>query len=169
MLGHEMRVHSRPGRGSCFTVCVPLASAEAIESRPQPAAKDGDPSPLEGLVVLCVDNEDEILDGMRLLLERWGCTVWPAANLRQAEQRIEEFGAPHFLLLDYHLGEQGNGLDVAATIDSLVDANLPAIIITADRSSTLEEAVRGKGYGLLRKPIRPAALRTLITNLLKAS
>jgi CheY-like chemotaxis protein len=44
---------------------------------------------------------------------------------------------------------------------------LPAIVITADRSPDLEEAVRQEGYGLLRKPIKPAALRALITNTLK--
>jgi signal transduction histidine kinase len=168
MLDHQMRVSSRPGRGSCFSISVPLATVEAIERRPQPPPTSGDSSPLEGLVVLCVDNEPEILDGMKLLLERWGCTVRLAANRNQAEQRITEFGAPHFLLLDYHLGEQSNGLDVAEHIDNLVEARLPAIVITADRSATLEDAARAKGYGLLRKPIKPAALRTLITNMLKA-
>ena len=169
MLDHDMHVSSRPGHGSCFSVSVPLATAEAIENRPQSAVATGDSSPLEGLVVLCVDNEPEILDGMKLLLERWGCTAWLAANRAQAERRVKESGAPHFLLLDYHLGEQSNGMDVAAHIDSLVDAALPAIVITADRSSAVEDAARAKGYGLLRKPIKPAALRTLITNMLKTS
>jgi len=146
---------------------VPLATAEIIGSRPQPTATSDDTLPLEGLVVLCVDNEPEILDGMRLLLERWGCTVWLAANLGQAEQRVKESGAPHFLLLDYHLGEPYNGIDVAAHIDALVDASLPAIVITADRSAAVDDAARDQGYGLLRKPIRPAALRTLISNMLK--
>ena len=169
MLGHDMYVSSRPGHGSCFSVSVPLATAEQIERRPKPVDVTGDHSPLEGLVVLCVDNEPEILDGMKLLLERWGCNVLLAANRAQAEQRVKESGAPHFLLLDYHLGEQSNGLEVAAHIDSLVDASLPAIVITADRSATVEDAARERGYGLLQKPIKPAALRTLITNMLKTS
>jgi hypothetical protein len=45
---------------------------------------------------------------------------------------------------------------------------LPAIVITADRSTVLEDEARARGYGLLRKPIKPAALRTLITNMRKA-
>jgi Na+/proline symporter/signal transduction histidine kinase len=169
ILKHDVSVSSRPGHGSCFSVSVPLATAEIIGSRPQPTATSDDTPPLEGLVVLCVDNEPEILDGMKLLLERWGCTVWLAANRGQAEQRVKESGAPHFLLLDYHLGEQYNGIDVAAHIDTLVDASLPAIVITADRSAAVEDAARDQGYSLLRKPIKPAALRTLISNMLKSS
>ena len=53
-------------------------------------------------------------------------------------------------------------------LDNILAVQLPAIVITADRSAELEEAVRARGYGLLRKPIRPAALRALMTNMLKA-
>jgi hypothetical protein len=52
-------------------------------------------------------------------------------------------------------------------LDLLLDASLPAIVITADRSTVLEDKVRQRNYGLLRKPIKPAALRALMTNTLK--
>ena len=52
-------------------------------------------------------------------------------------------------------------------LNELLGKRVPAIVITADRSAELEEAVRRKKYGLLRKPIKPAALRALMTNTLK--
>ena len=52
-------------------------------------------------------------------------------------------------------------------LDGVAEKVLPAIVITADRSPELEEQVRARNYGLLRKPIKPAALRALITNTLK--
>jgi len=71
------------------------------------------------------------------------------------------------VLVDYHLNDQSNGLQVVQHLDGILGTELPAIVITADRSSELEEAVKARGYGLLRKPIRPAALRALMTNMMK--
>ena len=120
------------------------------------------------LVVLCVDNEPDILEAMNLLLDRWGCaTVMLATTQAQAAQQVLMHGTPDFVLLDYHLTDQSNGLNVIEHLDNILGTHLPAIVITADRSSELEETVRKKGYGLLRKPIRPAALRALMNNILK--
>jgi CheY-like chemotaxis protein/anti-sigma regulatory factor (Ser/Thr protein kinase) len=168
MLNHRIDLRSRPGRGSCFSISVPLASPAEIESRARPSEEAAEQSPLENLVVLCVDNEPDILDGMKMLLERWGCTVRLAANRAQAEQQVRQHGAPDFVLVDYHLAEKGNGLDVVRHLDQQLGTTLPAIVITADRSIRLEDETRARGYGLLRKPIKPATLRTLITNMLKA-
>jgi CheY-like chemotaxis protein len=71
------------------------------------------------------------------------------------------------VLVDYHLSDQSNGLDVMEHLDSVLESRLPAIVITADRSPELDEKVRSRTYGMLRKPIRPAALRALMTNMLK--
>jgi Na+/proline symporter/CheY-like chemotaxis protein/nitrogen-specific signal transduction histidine kinase len=168
MLNHEITLSSRPGHGSCFSITVPLATSEAIDNRSQAVAVPGDQSPLEGLVVLCIDNEPDILEGMKMLLEHWGCTPRLAAGRAQAEEQLRQFGAPDFVLVDYHLAEQGNGLDVVAHLDAMLGTALPAIVITADRSTILEDEARARGYGLLRKPIKPATLRTLITNMRKA-
>jgi Na+/proline symporter/signal transduction histidine kinase len=168
MLGHQMGVRSRPGHGSSFRITVPLASRESIESRARPAASQGDHPRLEGLRVLCVDNEPDILEGMNLLLDRWGCKVSLAGGREEAIQQLQEHGIPDMVLVDHHLGNQVFGLDVMRALDELSGGQLPAIVITADRSPQLEEDARRSGYGLLRKPIRPAALRALMTNTLKS-
>jgi len=92
-----------------------------------------------------------------------------AQTQAQAAQQVLMHGTPDFVLVDYHLNDQSNGLQVMQHIDNILGTRLPAIVITADRSSELEEAVKSKGYGLLRKPIRPAALRALMTNILKTT
>ena len=167
ILEHPMDVRSRPGRGSSFTITVPLASEEAIRNRVKPSAASSDHTRMEGLTVLCIDNEPEILEGMNLLLDRWGFTVMLAENQEQAERQVREHGAPDMVLVDHHLGHNTFGLQVMQHINATFDLELPAIVITADRSAELEEKVRHRGYGLLRKPIKPAALRALMTNTLK--
>jgi CheY-like chemotaxis protein len=168
MLDHEIDVSSRPGHGSCFSVTVPLALHTDTARAESPAVVHVEASGLKDLVVLCVDNESDILEAMNLLLDRWGCpVVMLAENQAQAAQQVLMHGTPDFVLVDYHLSDQSHGLQVVEHLDNLLGTRLPAIVITADRSNELERAVRTKGYGLLLKPIRPAALRALMTNMLK--
>lgn len=168
MLNHNIDVSSRPGRGSCFSVTVPLARETDPAPLETPVAMHIEPSGLKNLVVLCVDNEPDILEAMNLLLDRWGCpTVLLAETQAQAAQQVLMHGAPDFVLVDYQLNDQSDGLQVMQHLDSILQTKLPAIVITADRSSELEDTVKARGYGILRKPIRPAALRALMTNMMK--
>jgi PAS domain S-box-containing protein len=168
MLDHEIDLSSKPGHGSCFSVTVPLAHQSDIEQVESPAIVHAEASGLTNLVVLCVDNEPDILEAMNLLLDRWGCpTVMLAQTQAQAAQQVIMHGTPDFVLVDYHLDDQSHGLQVMRHLDNILGTQLPAIVITADRTSELEAAVRARGYGLLLKPIRPAALRALMTNMLK--
>jgi signal transduction histidine kinase len=168
MLKHDVGLSSRPGHGSCFSVTVPLAKETDIRRSESPDATQVESAGLKDLVVLCVDNEPDILEAMNLLLDRWGCpSVMLAETQAQAAQQVLMHGTPDFVLVDYHLSDQSHGLQVMEHLDSILGTRLPAIVITADRSSELEERVKARGYGILRKPIRPAALRALMTNMLK--
>jgi CheY-like chemotaxis protein len=167
MLNHTIDLYSRPGRGSCFSVMVPLASPDEMAQRTLPADAPGEPAKLEELTVLVIDNEPEILEGMKMLLEHWGCRVMLAGDQLETARQVRELGAPGLVLVDYHLSGQANGLDVMEHLDLLLGTSLPAIVITADRSIELEDKVRQKNYGLLRKPIKPGALRALMTNTIK--
>jgi Na+/proline symporter/signal transduction histidine kinase len=168
MLKHDIDVSSRPGHGSCFSVTVPLALATDPPPSESTAAVQLETTGFKDLVVLCVDNEPDILEAMNLLLDRWGCpAVLLAETQAQAAQQVLMHGTPDFVLVDYQLNDQSNGLQVMRHLDGILGTSLPAIVITADRSKELEEAVKAAGYGLLRKPIRPAALRALMTNILK--
>ncbi len=105
---------------------------------------------------------------MNLLLDRWGCTtVLLAETQAQAAHQVLMHGTPDFVLVDYQLNDQSDGLQVMQHLDNILQTSLPAIVITADRSKELEETVKSRGYGILRKPIRPAALRALMTNMMK--
>lgn len=167
MLKHEIDVHSRPGYGSCFSITVPLADGTGNEEQSPPTFVAAEPGTLEELTVLCVDNESEILDGMKMLLEHWGCRVLLAISQPEAARQVRKHGAPGIVLVDYHLSDQSNGLEVMEHLELLLGHDLPGIVITADRSTELEDKVRARNYGLLRKPIKPAALRALMTNTLK--
>lgn len=162
MLRHRIGVASRLGRGSCFTIEVPLAAAPvaAVADVPAPVSD----AALNRLRVLCIDNDPEILDGMRALLGRWGLVVDTATGLAAAEARIQQH-RPDLLLVDYHLNETRDGLCILDALRGLMDPAPPGALITADGSDEVARRAREGGYPLLYKPVKPAALRALLAAL----
>jgi len=161
VLDCAVEVDSSVGRGSHFSVTVPLSSARPIEL-PQRDAPGIDPGQLVGTTALCIDNEPAVLDGMETLLHGWGCQVIKAPTLSGALAAIaQSLVMPNGLLVDYHL-DQGNGIEAIVALRSRFSAELPAILITADRSPVVREQARAHGILVLNKPLKPAALRALL-------
>jgi CheY-like chemotaxis protein len=115
-----------------------------------------------GLRIVVIDNEPSILSGMRALLEGWGCVCVVATQAQDAMRRLEEAGAPHFIIADYHL-DQSNGLAAIAMLRARFGAHIPAFLITADRDRGLRHKAASDDVDLLHKPLKPAALRALLT------
>src|SRR5262245_2020893 len=162
VLDHKIAVTSAVGHGSHFSVEVPLAATIPM-GQPQRVAREVDRVPLSGITVVCIDNDLAILDGMETLLGGWGCRVLKAADLNAAISVVAEAKlSPDGLLVDYHLDE-GNGIAAIGELRRRFGADLTAILITADRSPHVREEARANGIQLLNKPIKPAALRALLT------
>jgi Na+/proline symporter/CheY-like chemotaxis protein len=160
VLACKIEVDSTAGRGSRFSVMVPLSNAVAINLPPRDEIRF-DPSQLVGTTALCIDNEPSVLDGMETMLHGWGCEVIKAPDLAIALAALEESPtAPNGLLVDYHL-DQGNGIEAIMALRARC-GDLPAILITADRSPAVREQARAQGIQLLNKPLKPAALRALL-------
>ena len=71
----EIRIFSNPGKGTRFSVILPVAAVPEPRREIEAKAPARAAASLAGLTVLCIDNDARILDGMRLLLEGWGCNV----------------------------------------------------------------------------------------------
>jgi CheY-like chemotaxis protein len=110
------------------------------------------------LRVLAIDNEPAILDGMRGLLARWGCEVATAGSMAEALAQAEP---PEVVVADYHLDKE-NGLDVIRALRRRFGTEIPAILLTADRSPSLRDEASALGVPVLNKPLKPAALRALL-------
>lgn len=120
---------------------------------------------LSGVTVLCIDNDLAILDGMESLLAGWGCRVLKGPDLESAIKVIEQARVvPDGVLVDYHL-DQGNGIEAIRNLRSRFGADVTAILITADRSPHVRAEARANDIQVLNKPVKPAALRALLTQL----
>lgn len=159
MLGHSLDLRSRVDHGSCFAITVPRCEAGA--RRNQRVDRGGSGQQLR-LTVLCVDNDAAILDGMRALLSRWGVDCRVASDVEEARAELVR-GSIDLVLADYHLADNVDGLQALQQLRALLGGLPPVAIITADGSSQLQQRARVLGYPVLHKPVRPAALRALLT------
>jgi Na+/proline symporter/signal transduction histidine kinase len=162
VLGHTLQVRSWPGRGSVFSVTVPLAP----HLTPLPVlAPAGEPprTPLNGTQVLCVDNEDSILIGMNSLLSRWGCQVWTARNREECAALLDQGIRPQLALVDYHLDDGETGTQLMAWLRTRLGEPVPGVLISADVRPELVAQVHAAGLDYLAKPVKPAALRALLS------
>ena len=159
LLGHEMELRSRPGRGAMFALSLPITQARPAPRRQAAAAAA---TATRGCV-LVVDNDQEVLSGMQALLEGWGCEVLAARDVEQAQARLAG-RRPDLLLLDYHLDGGLTGLQLRERLGALTE--LPCAIITADHDPAVRAAVFAAGCALLHKPLKPLALKSVMARML---
>ncbi len=160
VLGSRIELESESGRGSHFAITVPRSTDAPMELPARESARV-DSGQLAGITALCIDNEPSVLDGMETLLRGWGCEVIKAPGLALALDAVSDKSiVPNGLLVDYHL-DQGNGIEAIIALRRRL-GDLPAILITADRSPDVRELARSEGVQVLHKPLKPAALRALL-------
>ncbi|MHB8723461.1 MAG: response regulator, partial [Steroidobacteraceae bacterium] len=117
-----------------------------------------DPGNLQGVRVLCVDNDRTILAGMEALLGQWGIRVLKARNSAEATLLCGQSDVD-IMLADYHLDDGVDGIEL---LRRLRKPTLSVALISADHDADLMLAARNAGFPLLHKPLRPAALRALL-------
>jgi len=167
VLGHAIDLSSKPGKGTVFRVTIPRAPDSAVQARPaaDEQARAVNYSPLTGLNVIVIDNEPSILHGMSRLLDGWGCRAIVGLDAEAIIKQIKLLKVqPAVALVDYQL-DDGNGLDAIKKLRWRFTQELPAVLITADRSPEVRERAEAEQVEMLNKPVRPPALRALLAQL----
>lgn len=164
ILGYPIAVRSWPGRGSMFSIEVPL-SAEMPLAISQLPVQPTTGNPLPGRRLLVIDNETSILESMSALLEQWGCEVLTATDQAGA-MAVLRGRAPELILADYHLDHGVVGCEVVKQLREHFACKIPAVIITADRTDQCRRALRRLDAPLLNKPVKPGKLRAVLSQLL---
>ena len=161
VLNHGIAIEANASGGSVFSVTVPTAKAvnhTAAVTSATPLSR----TPISGALIVCIENDPAILDGMKTLLRAWDAEVIAVADPDAAIEAIEATGGRVTgLLVDYHL-DRGNGVAAIRDIRRRFGETVPAILITADRSPHVRAAAREENIAVLNKPVKPASLRALL-------
>ncbi len=161
-LGAPINLTTSPGKGSMFAVEVPVGEpvsvTDVVEEKPML------PGCLAGRTVLCIDNEPDVRNSMKALLEGWNCEVILADSVTNSVDVVRRAkNSPEIILADYHL-DLGTGVEAINAVNAELDNSLPAIVITADHTPEVHEDIASNGFGLLQKPVKAAALRALMAH-----
>ncbi len=168
LLGHEIGLRSELGRGSRFWVCVPLVDGapDAADAPAQAAASPAaDDRPLAGSSAWYIDDDAPSCEATGALLRRWGCDVALAGGPQAALDLAAPGQAPQLVLLDVRMGPF-HGPELYERLCALWGQQPPVVLVTAERDPALRRQAAERGWALLLKPVRPAALRALVSQLL---
>ncbi len=166
LLGHRLSVKSQLGRGSRFSVYLPLTPAVLHETHTDHRLVPGESS-LAGLRILVVDNVHLLLTSMIRTLSGWGCKVYAARNLVEALVVTRE-QAIHVVISDFHLGDlEPDGLQLIEAMRARSQQFLPAMLMTGDVSAQLEGRAHAQLVEVLHKPVRPTLLREGLLQLIE--
>lgn len=165
LLGHAIEVRSTVGRGSRFSVTLPLSAAPRRAATYPAAATIG--ADLHGRRVLVLDDDASVLDAMRSLLEGWGCDVITTSTPEEAEAGLaSDAGPPDMLIVDYRLRQHASGIETIVRLHELAGSRIPALVITGDTAPDRLREAQESGYPLLHKPVKPAQLRAVMRQLI---
>ena len=158
LLGHELIVASKPGRGTMFRLRVALGGLPDIQD--VTAGADTLPMPLlQPRTVLVLDDEEAIREGLCLLLQEWGYEAIAAGSIAQAERAVSLLEAPPDLILsDLHLGDGPDGIKGIEAIRRQCGCDVAAMLITGDTSHEEIRRATESGYPVLFKPVQPRKL-----------
>ncbi len=163
LLRVELTLRSRPGHGSNFTLRIPLLDVVPLarmDSGDAAMAQPGSSVIGQGELVLVIDDDAEILDGMQALLTGWGCHVVAASGLAELLPRLARLPqVPKVIISDYRLRGDETGLSVVEHLRSEYNDDIPAILVTGDTAPDRLQEAENSGLTLLHKPVTPMALR----------
>ncbi len=167
LLGLKLEVRSEVGRGSVFTLELPLGSgAESASSAPQGAAATPTEQPATSPQILLVDDDAGVRNATAMLLKVEGYRVITAASLSDAVSRAGESPEISLLITDYHLDHGETGVEVIAALRNVLGAALGAILVTGDTSSTIRDLKPDERTRVASKPVKADQLLAIVKILL---
>jgi signal transduction histidine kinase len=166
LLGYRVELRSTVGKGSMFSIAVPRGRQE--DYRPAESSQGTDAFDLSHTLILVIDDEAAVQEGMAALLRKWNCDVLTAGSGAEMMGKLVAVDRlPDLIVSDYRLRGTENGFEVVEMLRNEFNVDIPALLVTGDTAPDRLRDAEASGLPILHKPLNPARLRTLMANLLR--
>jgi CheY-like chemotaxis protein len=167
LLEHPVELNSRSGKGSRFSISVPVVAAG-----PRMSVAAVSPAtitdPASGKLIVVIDDNALVLDAMCAILQNWGCRVVTATSGAAALAQVAlEGGHPDLIISDYRLTDGNTGIEAIERVRGALGATIPAFLMSGDTGPERLRDASASGYQLLHKPVPPIMLRAMLNRFLK--
>jgi signal transduction histidine kinase/CheY-like chemotaxis protein len=164
LLDARIVLESAPGHGSTFRLSLKAGDSVAVAEHS--AAAETPINALQGAIVAVIDDEADVREAMRSLLEGWGCRVLAGEDADAVIAKLDAAAViPDIVLADYRLRNDRTGVEAIQALRDHFLVDIPAAIVTGDTAPERLAEAQASGHLLLHKPLRPAKLRVLLQNL----
>jgi CheY-like chemotaxis protein len=164
LLGHPLWLRSTVGKGSRFTIEVPVADPTRVQSITQ-TIEQKVPNLIGGKLIIVIDDEESVRLGMQSLLESWGCKCVAATDSAEALRNINGKGrAPDFIIADLRLRGDSTGIDAIRELRAELGSSIPAVLISGDTATEQLRKVSTAGLTMMHKPLKAVRLRALLNH-----
>jgi two-component system, chemotaxis family, CheB/CheR fusion protein len=171
LLGHPIHVRSRPGRGSVFSVDVPLRPGRTItleQAVVQPGEEAG--TVRNTGAILVIEDEPDLRELLEVLLADEGHSVATASDGAMALDLVKRgMICPDLILADFNLPTGMDGIHAARMLREELHRAVPTIILTGDISTRTLSRITDAGCDQLSKPIKLKELIGAVQRLLPLS
>lgn len=158
LLDHEIEVSSELGKGSHFTVTLPLVRSENAQVDDAEEFHSPDREAASGLIIL-IEDDVHVADAWGHLLEAEGYRVATAASATESRALINHIDeVPTLIVSDFNLLDGSTGVEAVTEIRDYYDTNIPAFIVTGDTSKVVKDAHPVENSTLMNKPVSTARL-----------
>jgi two-component system, chemotaxis family, CheB/CheR fusion protein len=173
LLGHRVRVVSRPGAGSVFAIDVmlspPSGTVSQFDHQLQAHDKPAEATHPKG-AILIVEDDPEMCGLLQDLLTSEGYrTVTAPDGIAALALTAQGKFRPDIVLTDYNLPNNMDGLQIAATLRERLRREIPVIILTGDISTETMRDIALQNCVQLNKPVKLKELTRFIQHLLPAA
>ncbi|AJP59543.2 hypothetical protein UC34_07915 [Pandoraea vervacti] len=174
LLGHPLFVRSVPGRGSVFSLSVPLVDARAVRQPPDLSAgaaqHDAAGIAVDKPLVCVIEDDAENLNGLCLLLDAWGYRIVGGSSGDDIVRAAAATGSkPALILSDFRLRDHETGIDAIDRLhEEFADDTIPAILLSGDTDPQRIVEASARAWPLLHKPVDAQLLRHTVEQALKS-
>lgn len=159
LLGLELRVYSRPDRGSMFAIEIPQGDASQIVVSSEFKVA------VDKKIIALVDDNKMVLDATYYALSALGHEVVVAESELALFKKLGQ-QKPDLLISDFRLADNKTGLDLILKARTQFGEDLPAILITGDTDPKLIKIFTKHKIKVCYKPLKMDVLNTMISEVL---